>query len=653
MIYGDSFYESNRARLDKLMDSLDWEHSSLKDDFASYQSLKEKSVALVEYYRNRDVEVGLLPKPLFFDADVQIRATLALENKFSVQGIIAKQALMPNGNVDWDYKGPKDDQEWAWVMNRHDYFSDLMSIWRKTERSEFLELIDLHLKDWVVANPVPNHMSFSSAWRALEVARRFLGPWTDVFWGLENEKELSDEARILFLSSIPEHANYLMKHHSFFGNHLVTEMTALANIALIWPEFKASEEWLEFATEKIMTELYAQTYPDGSYKELSNHYQRVALLSFQKAYDLYRVSGHDEVALKIRNRLEPMWDYFVGVMKPDGSGPLNNDADVEHNETFIKAILHKYDRPDWLYAVNKSKSGISQVGVPSRYYEWAGQAIMRNGWDENAHWAYFEMGPHGSDHQHWDRLHLSLSIGTRNFLVDTGRYHYKRDKWRDYFRGGQSHNVLLLDGQSTMPMQNEIVEPLPVISETTPLFDYFSAKSYFASDALKGKGRSSHQRSVFYVRGKYWLVIDQVKTFGEKKLKALWHFIYDCPVYLDDGKTWTAYSKGMNLRIVPVGHKEKWKANIISGQEKPHVQGWYSKDYNIKYPAPVSVYEKTISQPETFVWLIYAEDVKVKRLAIRAKVLEQSEKLIKVSVMFEGTEELIVIEPNKRELILK
>src|SRR5690606_15235854 len=88
-------------------------------------------------------------------------------------------------------------------------------------------------------------------------------------------------------------------------------------------------------------------------------------------------------------------------------------------------------------------------GAPSVVYPWAGQLVMRSGYDVDAHWAFFDIGPWGTGHQHNDKLHLSVSAFGRDLLVDGGRFAYRgslADKFRRYAVGSASHNVVLIDG---------------------------------------------------------------------------------------------------------------------------------------------------------------------------------------------------------------
>ena len=310
------------------------------------------------------------------------------------------------------------------MLNRHPHFEFLVTAYQSTRNPRYLETISRHLIDWIPRHPPPDHLTFSSSWRALEAARRMIDSWLAVYTYERSEESLSDEALFLLLSAVPEHANYLRNHYSFWGgNHKMTEKMAIAVCALAWPEFSESRDWLKGAMEVISEELFRQTNADGSYNELANHYQKVVAQNYLRILKMLDSNSLVEVDPLFRERVEALWDYFAYVSRPSGFGPLNSDSSREDNFTYLADANLYFERLDWQYILSHGASGDKPEHPPTRYFPFAGHAIMRDGWGKNAHWAFFDIGPHGSAHQHWDRLHLSISIGEQDLLVDSGRLH--------------------------------------------------------------------------------------------------------------------------------------------------------------------------------------------------------------------------------------
>jgi hypothetical protein len=423
-----------------------------------------------------------------------------------------------------------------------------------------------------------------------------LNAWVHVFYDPENL--LDPETRLLVLSSILEHGDALREHASFWGgNHLISEKLALLTLAFAWPEFTDSPGWQAYAIERVSRQLMAQTYPDGSYKELSNHYQRVVLINAQYFIRIMARLDPDYRELPVIRRIEAMWDFFARVTQPDGSGPLSNASDRENNAVFITAVHGFYDRPDWLFIATNGREGIPPEGPASRLFPWAGQAILRNGWDEEADWVYFDAGPYGTAHQHIDRLHISASLRGRPTLVDNGRYTYQPGPWRDYFKGPQGHNILLLDEEPARQGPRSVEAPLPVVFVERPDITMAAASGLFELPGILGIPGFAQQvpwtRAVLLDQRGFLLVIDHVVTFSGHDLSARWHFHPDI-----------SEAEAFSTLKLAHGPEVPVQLDAFLGQGPPEVAGFYSPDYNEKYPAPELRFNLRINQPTTLVWLL-------------------------------------------------
>ena len=57
------------------------------------------------------------------------------------------------------------------------------------------------------------------------------------------------------------------------------------------------------------------------------------------------------------------------------------------------------------------------------------------------------------------------------------------------------------------------------------------------------------------------------------------------------------------MRIIPLGDVQ-WETNIIAGQEKPYIQGWYSETYGMKVPNTCVTYASILEGQTRFGWLL-------------------------------------------------
>ncbi len=598
----NEFCQAEPERLARFFKRFDLKREELK---AVADAVKAKDwlgacTALLAHYRQSEFAGELGIKPAKKGSAAFPAADAILKDTFSIQGVTATQPRLKNGRLDWAHRGPRDDKEWAWLLNRHSFLRTLSQAWRKTGNPKYIEGLDALLLDWLISNPMPSEQNSSAQWRVLEVGLRLISVWPSTFYGLQESEAFRPITRIRMLMSLFEHADYCRRYHANGGNHLVMEMHGLARTGLCWPEFKDAKKWLDYAFKKTWPELRnKQVYPDGVQKELTAHYHKVSLINFEPFIGLSERSGRS-LPKEFKPLVERMWNYTAYSMRPDGHGPLNNDSDLGYDREIIKSAAERYKRRDWLFIATNGKKGMEPKS-PTVVFPWAGQLIMRSAWKRTAHWAFFDAGPCGMGHRHFDKLHLSLSAYGRDILVDSGRYWYKPDRWRRHFIGAASHNVILINGKGQNEERSLADKPLRKNFRSHPEFDFGFGTFDRGFKDLKFKVQ--HQRAVLYLRGSFWLVVDRVLSEKPCEIQPLWHFHPDCKVRKKGAAVWSADARQGNVRIEPVGDV-KWNVELVKGQEKPQIQGWYSLKYNFKKPAPTAVYRSRIKDEALVAWVI-------------------------------------------------
>ncbi|MEM9443784.1 MAG: alginate lyase family protein [Verrucomicrobiota bacterium] len=606
--------ERQKPRIKKLFSALDLEkeHFEAVAKLVQEQDYEQACQALLNYYQGSKW-VGRFSVEKDHPEKKIREADEVLEDYFTLQGLSAKVERMPHGGLDWWGYGPKNDIEWAVFLNRHYYFDSLYVAYEATGDAKYANKYSDLVTDWILNNPVPAKKTGSAQWRAMEAGRRITEYWPKVFYGMLQSNDVSDVAKILVLSSIPEHAYVCQNHHAKTGNHVLVEMLALAKCGIFWPEFKESRLWIEYAFAAVLDELEPQVYPDGAQKELSNHYQVTTLLSFERLSEMARW-GEVELSEHYEKTLEKMWEYLVWITKPDGHGPLNNDADTEYNVKFGLHAAKNYNRQDWLYVLTHGKQGklLDTEKIGSRYFPWAGHVVMRSDWSEGQLWAFFDIGPSGLAHNHYDKLHLSLSANGRNFLVDTGRYYYRWDKWRHYFLGTESHNTIRINGKKQRLGLR--VREAPVHDAAQVGLNQGQVDFALGEVGFEHLEDVKHRRAVIRYADQYLIVVDEVIAWGGHELEAFWHFEPGAKLLINNDSVSTSDPKKSNLRISP-NSSFVWDLKIVSGQEKPEIQGWWSHSYNKRVPCPTAVYQTKIRRPVRMAWLL--EISKVGRVGTR------------------------------------
>lgn len=618
-------------RVNVLLQSMDFNSGGLEKAKAAVErnDIITACTELLKYYKEGKSAQFLRRNQPVPSRTRDSEADSIVRHVFTFYDLADKVPHRPNGPLDWTYQGPANDIEWAWALNRHYHMRVLLDAFFKTGNSAYAETLNLHLQDWVVSSlPYPGKKSSTALWRGLEVSFR-VKVWAAVFFGLMGSDFLSPATQLLMLSSLPEHTHYLEHFHAKEGNWLTMEMSGLAMVATAWREFKNSSQWISYAKDRMIEGLHEQIYPDGVQKELTSMYHQVALSNFRQFEEICRQAS-EPLPEEYKQRLEDMHNYIAYSVNPAGYGLLNNDSDKRYNREEILQAAKVYSREDWKFIASNGREGLRPAAPPSVLFPWAGQLISRSNYDSGAQFSFFDIGPWGTGHQHNDKLHLSVSAYGRDFLVDGGRFAYRgelADKFRKYATGSSSHNVILLDGVGQGPGPRKAKEPLSNVHfRITDEYDY----AWNSFDQFPGlEGTAKHTRALFYLRGKFWIVVDRVETDRPRSVETLWHWHPDASVSLEENKVVATNFEEGNLRIVPIGYTA-WNVQLVKGREEPVPQGWYSERYNKAEPNTVSIYSTEVDRTSYFVWLIYP--TRKKFSAVAGKILRDESDMVTVLV---------------------
>ena len=629
----EDLYESYPETVRSMLQQFDLEHPGMEGVKAAYEKgdMAEASQQLLAYYKQSEHAQEFrreMPSPS--DRTVAAADTI-LKDIFTIQNVKGKVPYGEDGHRDWYYKGPNNDREWAWLSNRHSQIRQVMEVFFETGNPKYAEYIDLFLRDFIIKSmPYPGVKSRTSVWRGLEVSFR-AKVWTRIFYAFINSDHLSDATKLLILSSLPDHAHYNKNFHG--GNNWLTmEISALATVAAYFPEYQKSDEWMEYAIGQMTASMKDQVYADGVQTELTSHYHNVSLRNFELFQEICQVAEKPLPAF-YNQTLKDMYHYIAHAVRPSGYRILNNDGDRGSDREIILRGAEKFNQPDWAYIVTNGERGEAPTVGPSYLFPWAGHLISRSGFDTNAHWSFFDIGPWGSGHQHDDKLHLSVAAFGRDLLVDAGRFAYTGEvaqKFRPYARSSAGHNVLLIDGKGQEAGPTHADAPLSHQHyKITDTYDY-AAGSFESFEEVDGEVK--HQRAVMYVRGEFWVVVDKVITERPRQIDALWHWHPDNKVMKRKSTVSTNNQRG-NLAVIPLSGQD-FDIRFVEGQERPEIQGWYSPEYNLYEPNTTSFFTTEISDSSTFVWLLMPAEQKIPK--VKTEILEETDEVVRLRVSYQG-----------------
>jgi len=155
---------------------------------------------------------------------------------------------------------------------------------------------------------------------------------------------------------------------------------------------------------------------------------------------------------------------------------------------------------------------------------------MRDGWNASADFLTIDGGPHGflnGGHAHADSLSIEVAVGGRPLFVDGGTFSYSVDLLsRNHFRSTAAHNTLVIDGASSSELGtgafqwDRVARTHTTRWESTPTFDLFEG---WHDGFMRLSVPARHERTLLFVKGRYWVVRDRVVSDGAHDVSICFH----------------------------------------------------------------------------------------------------------------------------------
>lgn len=485
--------------------------------------------------------------------------------------------------VDWSINPtPLKYNEWTWQLSRHPFWSTLGKAYWATGDEKYAEAFVKQMTGWVDSNPLPDYSAnvAYSRWRTIESGIRTANSWPNSFFYFLGSPSFDDEAIIMMVKSFYEHGLHLRAYPQR-NNWLTMEMNGLFHIGILFPEFKLSKEWCEYASQRLYEEEQVQIYPDGAQVELAPGYHGVSLNNMLGIYGVSKINNYELPADYVKG-LENMYDYYVKIFMPDGCMPGLNDSGWGNARSQLeKGFSYFPEHTDYQYLVTKGEKG-TIPSFTSIWMPWSGWYIMRSGWDANALYSHFEVGPYSPAHQHEDKLSVIISAYGRRLLTEGGTYAYDTSQWRKYVLSSRAHNVTRVDGNDQNRGSVRGVESIRYTQEpltnrwiTNEKFD-FGEGWYDEGFGSKLDSTVTQYRALTFIKNKYWLLFDVFIPSDTRTHTYQSWFHFNTPNSQTDAKLGAVMSDDKdvsNLAIVKLWDGA-FDMNVVCGQEQPEVQGW-------------------------------------------------------------------------------
>ena len=336
----------------------------------------------------------------------------------------------------------------------------------------------------------------------------------------------------------------------------------------------------------------------------------------------------------VAERVGRMLDVLLALRAPDGSMPQIGDADggsllplaaarPDDLRGVFAIAAAVFGRADYAWAAGGAPApealwlcgpaGLDAFdalgaapppgGALARSSPHGGYAVMRSGWDGGAHQLIFDVGPLGcpvsGGHGHADLLSVQCAVFGEPYLVDSGTYCYTGDPARrDYFRSTAAHSAVMVDGESQASPAGPFRwadRPGARLLDWRSTADLDFAEAHHRAYVELPGGEVVHRRRVVFVKGRYWVVVDDLEGDGEHQIDLQFQF---APLEVHVDPTLWARARGRTGRelLVRPFASVALKASVHTGELDP-LRGWVSPIYGQRVPAPLLVYSTVTSLP--------------------------------------------------------
>lgn len=271
--------------------------------------------------------------------------------------------------------------------------------------------------------------------------------------------------------------------------------TEIGIATLLFPEFRMSDQLLSLTFRRYKWILNAFFYPDGYHKDLLVRSQAEAMSVFSRFLQTYEKTHqeiHRESISEIKKSLVEQTKASIYLSQPNLSFP----PFVTGNETVMLDFVEKYDIGNVIQKDSEHK-------VCSHALPYSGYYVMRDNWESDAQYLCFDNAPLGKL-AHEDKLSFVLFAHGRQLIT-----HNLEDIGDEAHRTSKSFNNILIDGKGQIRVQSSESEIIP-----DPDACWIETTTYDFVEGWYKAEKYHHKRSIFYVKGEYYILHDTVLGNG-------------------------------------------------------------------------------------------------------------------------------------------
>ena len=313
----------------------------------------------------------------------------------------------------------------------------------------------------------------------------------------------------------------------------VAETSGIGFAALVYPEWKDSEQLLALALRRSSWMLHTRFLPDGCHVDGSTRSQHEEFTHLWRFYRFGKLGGV-QFAPEFEAQMERALEAFIYLSQPDYALPALGDCDsaeVSAAEMCARGV-EVFDRGDLRYIASEGREG-EPPKETSHAFPYAGYYLMRDCWRRDAQYLLFDTG-----RLFGDNLSFLLYAHGRRLIAAPG-----------------------IEGAGKgVGMEKSAYVPDPDTRwMSTASFD-FAEGWYKGSYGVDGDDEAVrdlvHKRSIFYVRGEYFILHNLVLGEGEHRLEQNFHLAPGCAERSEGGIVRTMDPNSGNVVIAPTDATE-------------------------------------------------------------------------------------------------
>lgn len=274
----------------------------------------------------------------------------------------------------------------------------------------------------------------------------------------------------------------------------ISSTTELGIAAYLNPEHRFTAQLITMVSRRFKWIVDSFFYPDGFHKDKSLISQIEAISNFSRFLRFYENVNHTyplACLQEMKSLLKKQVNACISLRQPDLSfPPIGQNS---RSNAHITELINK-SRIDWEEYEHRE---LSDAMPYTGYY------VMRGGSEGKAQYLFFDGGPAGKMGSN-EKLNFSLYANGQQLITH-----------KNYHSNSSTDKTIILIDAKRQPSEPEIVPDPDTRWITTTAFDFVEAW-YKTTDY-------QHKRSIFYIKGAYFILHDLILGDGEHQIEQIFH----------------------------------------------------------------------------------------------------------------------------------